>query len=218
MRDRVKQSIQEVIVPSWVSKPSEHVGHAKAGTLKADHWRTLFMLHIPMALLSLWKQGSPVVANDATQMASVLDTSMALTCASTVMMKKTLSLADREAFRQYHRRHMLGLRNNFPGWVLPSHHLAFHIFEGMERFSTVRNASCFASERLIGKLRRIPTNHRTGKILPRVKSPQPVFSSIAFRGVRRHAVTFLLQRSLFSPMAPAAKLSHSLEGVPQGLG
>ena len=160
--ERVQKAIREVTIPAWVTRPPENVGLPKAGTLKADTWRTLFKIYIPLALLSLWKKESPISADDADAMSSVLETSMYLTCASVVMMKRHLTSKDQTAFKEYLRQHVLGLKQNFPDSIVPSHHLAFHIADGMDLFGSVHNASCFAGERLVGRLQRIPTNHTTG--------------------------------------------------------
>ncbi|KAH7874281.1 uncharacterized protein C8R40DRAFT_1171817 [Lentinula edodes] len=69
----------------------------------------------------------------------------------------------REQFRHLLRLHVLGLKQNFPGWIFPSHHLAFHIHEFMDLFSGVRHWWLFPFEKLIGKLQRIPTNHKPGE-------------------------------------------------------
>ncbi|THU94044.1 hypothetical protein K435DRAFT_669130 [Dendrothele bispora CBS 962.96] len=87
---------------------------------------------------------------------------MSLTCASTVITKHTLTRQHRDAFRDLWRRHLLGLKTHFPGFMLPSHHLAFHIYEGAEWFSVPRYWWAFPWEHLIGKLQKIPTNHIMG--------------------------------------------------------
>ncbi|KAF9072149.1 hypothetical protein BDP27DRAFT_1191478, partial [Rhodocollybia butyracea] len=51
---RVQLAVKEVIIPSWIARPPPMVGTARAGTLKADHWRALFSIHLPLALISLW--------------------------------------------------------------------------------------------------------------------------------------------------------------------
>ncbi|THH26572.1 hypothetical protein EUX98_g7614, partial [Antrodiella citrinella] len=160
---RLHVAIRDAVVPSWVTKLSQDFGLPSAGTPKADNWRTLYMLYMPLALLSLWDEGSPIAADNAQQMSSVLETSMYLSGASTIMMQKTLTRKDRDEYREFLGLHIRGLNSNFPGVLVPSHHLAFHIYDNIEHFSGVRNASCFASERLIGKLRRIPINHKTGQ-------------------------------------------------------
>ncbi|KAJ3897616.1 hypothetical protein F5879DRAFT_813730, partial [Lentinula edodes] len=52
---RIQQVVCEIDTPTWVSNPPRNVGLYEAGTLKADHWRTLFSIHVPLAILSLWK-------------------------------------------------------------------------------------------------------------------------------------------------------------------
>ncbi|KAK7457784.1 hypothetical protein VKT23_010123 [Stygiomarasmius scandens] len=79
------------------------------------------------------------------------------------MTKDTLTPQRRESFRHLYRQHVLGLRENFPGFFMPSHHLAFHIYEFMDHFSTVRNWWAFFFERLIGRLQRLPINHIIGQ-------------------------------------------------------
>ncbi|KAJ3766485.1 hypothetical protein FB446DRAFT_653724 [Lentinula raphanica] len=159
---RVQQIVREAITPSWMANPPADVGLAKAGTLKADHWRRLFTVHVPLAVLSLWQESSPLASPDAHRMGSVVETTMHLSCASILMTKRNLSLERRNLFRHLLRLHVLGLRKDFPGWIFPSHHLAFHIFDGMENYSGVRNCWGFPFELTIGKLQRIPNNHIPG--------------------------------------------------------
>ncbi|KAJ3846524.1 hypothetical protein EV368DRAFT_88881 [Lentinula lateritia] len=161
--ERVQQAVREVIVPGWIEKPSDSIGLPRGGTPKADNWRTLFSIFLPLALLSLWQEASPISAEDANEMASVLQTSMYLTCAVNKMSKHTLSLQDRTDFREYLRLHIEGLKENFPGFIQPSHHLAFHIYDDMDLFSVVHHFWCFPGERLIGFLKRIPINRKIGE-------------------------------------------------------
>lgn len=163
---RIQQVVREVVTPAWVTNPPPNVGLYEAGTLKADNWQTLFSIHVPLATLSFWKEASPVAAANASDMTSVVDTVMHLACASLVMTKRKLSSDHREQFRHLLRLHILGLKKNFPGWIFPTHHLAFHIHEFMDLFSGVRHWWLFPFEKLIGKLQRTPTNHKPGKRIP----------------------------------------------------
>ncbi|KAF5333755.1 hypothetical protein D9758_017912 [Tetrapyrgos nigripes] len=160
---RLHHIITETVTPSWVRKPPRNSGLAKAGTLKADHWRTLFSIHLPLALLSMWGKHSPIMTGDAEEMSSVLETALLLSCALLAMTKDTLTPESRESFRNLYRQHILGLRENFPGFFMPTHHLAFHIYDFMDSFSTVRNWWSFFFERLIGRLQGLPTNHIIGQ-------------------------------------------------------
>ncbi|KAF5359925.1 hypothetical protein D9758_013986 [Tetrapyrgos nigripes] len=126
---RLQQAISEVTTPTWVTKPQAppNVGRKKAGTLKADHWRTIFVIHLPLALLSLWGVGSPLAVEGSKEMASVLETSLWLSCALITMTKDTLTSERRESFRNAYLQHVLGLRTNFPRFFKPTHHLAFRM-------------------------------------------------------------------------------------------
>ncbi|THU95284.1 hypothetical protein K435DRAFT_666729 [Dendrothele bispora CBS 962.96] len=138
---RLQEVVRNAITPAWMSKPPVDVGLPSAGTLKADIWRTLFFK----------------------EMEDVLKTSMFLSCASIMMTKNKLTVDRRETFRTCLKQHVLGLKQNFPAFLLPSHHLAFHVFDSMEAFGPVRYTWGFPHELLIGKLQRIPTNHTIGE-------------------------------------------------------
>ncbi|KAK7434823.1 hypothetical protein VKT23_020010 [Stygiomarasmius scandens] len=97
---RLHQAIREIVTPAWVTNPPNDIGLPKAGTLKADHWRTLFVIHLPLALLSLWSKDSPIAAENVDEVESVLDTSMWLSCALITMTKDTLTPTRRELFRE----------------------------------------------------------------------------------------------------------------------
>ncbi|KAJ3765622.1 hypothetical protein FB446DRAFT_654975 [Lentinula raphanica] len=148
---RVQQVIQEVITPAWLSKPPQDTGTARAGTLKADHWRKLVTVHVPLAMLSMWTEDSPVAAPDAHLMGAALETSMHLTCAAILMTKINLTAERRQLFQQHLIRHIEGIKQNFAGFIFPSHHLALHIYDFMEEFSGVRHFWAFPFEKLIGK-------------------------------------------------------------------
>ncbi|KAF8827857.1 hypothetical protein HHX47_DHR4000563 [Lentinula edodes] len=160
----VQKSIRETVVPSWITRPPSDMGLQQAGTLKADHWRVLFNIHLPFSLIRMWGKGSPSAVDNAAEMTPVLETSMHLTCASILMTRNSLSPKTRDQFRSSLRDHILGLKQIFPGFMLPTHHLAFHIYDFMDGFSTVRNWWGFPFERLIGKVQRMPTNHKIGQL------------------------------------------------------
>ena len=107
---RIHEVIKETITPTWIVNPPADVGLPQAGTLKADHWRTLFAIHIPLALLSLWKEDSPIAAPNAKQMTSVLSTSMHWTCAANMMTKRTLTPQSWDSYR-----HSPPARHGFEG-------------------------------------------------------------------------------------------------------
>ncbi|THV04110.1 hypothetical protein K435DRAFT_649992, partial [Dendrothele bispora CBS 962.96] len=52
------QYVQHVITntktPSWINSVPKNYGEASAGTIKADEWRTLSTIYLPIALVTLW--------------------------------------------------------------------------------------------------------------------------------------------------------------------
>jgi len=158
----VHRCFREVLVASWVTKPPFETGLKAGGTLKADNWGRTFSLYLPLALLSLWMEESPIRASNYAEMQPVLDTSMSLTCASILMAKRSVSSQRRELFLHYYQKHLEGLKENFPGFGVPSHHVGFHVYDFIGLFSSTPNFWCFPGERGIGRLQKIPTNHRPG--------------------------------------------------------
>lgn len=159
---RVHRCFREVLVASWVTKPPFETGLKAGGTLKANNWSWVFSLYLPQALLSLWMEESPIRASNYLEMQPVLDTSMNLTCASILMAKRSISSQQRELFLQYYQKHLEGLKENFPGFGVPSHHIGFHVYDFIGLFGSTPNFWCFPGERRIGRLQKIPTNHRPG--------------------------------------------------------
>jgi hypothetical protein len=52
--DRIRQVINETATPSHINSVPNNFGDPRAGTLKADEWRKLMTIYIPIALISLW--------------------------------------------------------------------------------------------------------------------------------------------------------------------
>ena len=95
--DRVKLVIAATDVPSWVSSVPHNYGDAAAGTLKADEWRTLGTIYIPIALTSLWGVDDPIANASAQQ---VLAHKMLLVSAAILAMKDTITMKRMAAYRE----------------------------------------------------------------------------------------------------------------------
>ncbi|KAJ7280469.1 hypothetical protein C8J57DRAFT_1501920 [Mycena rebaudengoi] len=48
--------MHKTILPSWVGAAPKNWGTAKRGKLSADHWRTIFTIHLPITLIWLWRE------------------------------------------------------------------------------------------------------------------------------------------------------------------
>ncbi|KAJ4495678.1 hypothetical protein C8J55DRAFT_409255, partial [Lentinula edodes] len=63
----IRHVIQETITPSWLNSVPKNYGDAKAGSIKADEWRTLSTVYLPVALITFWgdDNGCAPTASDA---------------------------------------------------------------------------------------------------------------------------------------------------------
>ena len=76
------QHIQEVIkntsTPSWVNSMPKNFGEANAGTIKADEWRILSTVYLPIAFITLWGYENGSCPGENNHTLQILDHTMAL--------------------------------------------------------------------------------------------------------------------------------------------
>ncbi|TRM59750.1 hypothetical protein BD626DRAFT_408605 [Schizophyllum amplum] len=160
----IRQAVVEISMPTWMKdKPPHDVGLSQAGTLKANQWRWLYRVYVPLALMLIWHPDSPYALPNARAMKPILDMNMNLTSATIILVKHHVTEESRDMFRAQLKAHVLGLRLHFPGFIFPGYHLAFHIPDFMALLGPARNWWCFPFERLAGKLQRIPKSHKIGQ-------------------------------------------------------
>lgn len=162
------QKIRDVIVqtttPSWVNSVPFKFGEASAGSLKADEWRTLGTIYFPLAMVSLWGQGSVhKSAERAAKLRNVLDLTMSLVSAVIVACKRTVTKERQEAYGRHISNYTQRLSELYPDFEhRPNNHVAFHIYDFLALFGPVHSWWTFPFERLIGQLQRMPSNHKFG--------------------------------------------------------
>ncbi|TFK52916.1 hypothetical protein OE88DRAFT_1627523, partial [Heliocybe sulcata] len=133
--------IRETATPSWIDSVPYNFGEAAAGTLKADEWRTMTTIYLPIALVTLWGAGTQHATPQlATRCREVLDHTM----------------DDIRNLRRLHRHAQF--RTN--------HHMALHIYDFLLLFGPVHSWWCFPFERLVGWLQRQGHNHKFGELEP----------------------------------------------------
>ncbi|KIN97524.1 hypothetical protein M404DRAFT_77694, partial [Pisolithus tinctorius Marx 270] len=52
--NQVRKVIRDVVTPSWLGSVPSNFGDVSAGTIKADEWRSLITVYLPLALINLW--------------------------------------------------------------------------------------------------------------------------------------------------------------------
>ena len=164
LMQRIRDVIKDTVRPSWVSPVPYNFGAAAAGTLKADEWRTMFTIYLPLALVSMWGEGtSHNTAQDAMKYRRVLDHTMALVSAVILACKRTMTEERASAYRMYVATWVRELTNIYPEINhRPNNHMAQHIYDFILLFGPVRSWWCFPFERIIGQLQRMHTNHKFG--------------------------------------------------------
>ncbi|KAJ7186299.1 hypothetical protein GGX14DRAFT_374839 [Mycena pura] len=150
----------KVIKPSWVtSVPSEIGGTASDGKLKADQWRTLGTVYMPMTLIRLWSE-----APEGSDRRELLALTMDLVSAVLIASSRVTSQRNSDSCRRYLLSYRARLQELFPEYRChPNHHLALHIPEFLMLFGPVHGWWTFPFERINGKLQRISTNYKPGE-------------------------------------------------------
>jgi hypothetical protein len=161
----VKDVIRETTVPSWLGPVPHNFGDAAAGSLKADEWRTIVTVYLPIALVTLWGEGtSHKTSQIAMKLRRILDHTMDLSSAISIACLRTMTANRANAYRQYVAAWLGTLPQLYPqAEGRTSSHMAFHIFDFFALFGPVRSWWCFPFERLIGYLQRLPQNHKFGQ-------------------------------------------------------
>ncbi|EKM73814.1 hypothetical protein AGABI1DRAFT_96064, partial [Agaricus bisporus var. burnettii JB137-S8] len=55
---KIREDMDRLTLPSWVSRGPAHPGEAKGGKLHADQWRSFFTINLPISLTRLWGSNS----------------------------------------------------------------------------------------------------------------------------------------------------------------
>jgi hypothetical protein len=159
--------IQEVIaktaVPSWLSSVPKDYGQSSAGSIKADEWRILATVYLPIALVLLW---GDKMGPEGAHFFRILEHSMALFQATTIVCRYGANLGRATTFRAFMKDWLDGLFQIHPHTESHAHrpnmHAAFHIYDFLLLFGPIISWWCFPFERLIGILQKIKTNDQIG--------------------------------------------------------
>jgi hypothetical protein len=155
------------VTPSWLNSVPSNYGDSAAGTIKADEWRTLATVHLPLALISLWggDQVEECPDGSAAKLRAILDHTMLLVAVVSLACRRAINKTRADEFLQNLTKYIEGLKALHPNLpYVPNHHAAFHIYDFLLLFGPVRSWWCFPFERLIGHLQRLPSNHKFGKV------------------------------------------------------
>ena len=160
----IKNVIADTTVPSWVGSVLQNFGDAAAGTLKADEWRTLGTIYLPLALISIWGQGTPHKSDyEGFQASQVLNHTMLLVSAVNIASKHSVSKSRSFDYLDQMSQYLSGLQVMHPDATFhPYHHLALHLPHFFQLFGPSRCFWTYPFERVIGQIQRLLSNHQIG--------------------------------------------------------
>jgi hypothetical protein len=173
--EHFRSDISNMITPSWLTSIPTNLGEANHGKLKADQWRTLGTVYLPVSLVRLWDSDSLNAPDDhrSQQCAKLLSMTLSLISAIIIASSRTTSREKANLYFYHMTNYVKGLRELFPCYKLrPNHHMALHLGEYLRFYGPVYSWWTFPFERLIGMLQRIPNNFQNGMF------PLIVFSNI----------------------------------------
>ncbi|PPQ81527.1 hypothetical protein CVT26_011045 [Gymnopilus dilepis] len=161
---KIRNNVGQISTPSWVASVPANLGSAAHGKLKADQWRALGTIHLPLALISMWF-GDVSIEDSvrARRCRSILDVTMELVSAVIVGTSRSVTRRNANQYHHHMVRYLSGVKQLFPSYRLhPNHHLALHLDEFLLRFGPVHGWWTFPFERMIGAVQRMPHNGKAG--------------------------------------------------------
>ncbi|KAF7369712.1 hypothetical protein MVEN_00302700 [Mycena venus] len=162
----IQKVIADTVTPAWINSVPKNYGQNNAGTIKADEWRVLATIYIPIALVLMW--GDDLSGQHAAHFFTLLMHSMAVFQAATLACRYSTSESRASAYRNFIKHWIDQLHSLHPHAKFhdrkkrPNIHAAFHIFDFLRLFGPVISWWSFPFERLIGVLQRINTNDHIG--------------------------------------------------------
>ena len=102
LMQRIQDVIKDTAVPLWINSVPYNYGEAAAGTLKADKWQNMTTIYFPLALISMWGEGSiHQTTLDAIKLHEILDHTMLLILAILLVCMHTVTEARSKAYLDY---------------------------------------------------------------------------------------------------------------------
>ncbi|KAK0477175.1 hypothetical protein EDD18DRAFT_1087934, partial [Armillaria luteobubalina] len=89
----IQSVIKDTVTPSWIGTVPFNYGEASAGSIKADEWRILSTVFLPIALITLWGDKDGEDPGETSQTLKILDHTMALFQAVNVVCRYTMNVS-----------------------------------------------------------------------------------------------------------------------------
>jgi hypothetical protein len=150
----INRLLPRIRIPTWIQRALPILGKASFGSLKADEWRNLFTVQLPLILPVYWATGGPVAR-------SLFRNFAHLVSMVKLALKRSINLETVEMYRKHTLEYLQSCRLLFPDVNLaPNHHMSIHLAEGMENMGPSRSWWSFSMERLMGTILKAAHNNR----------------------------------------------------------
>ena len=111
----IQDVINDTVVPSWINSVPYNYGKAAASILKADEWQNMTTIYFPLALISMWGEGSiHQTALDAIKLCEILDHTMLLVLAISLVCMHTMTETRSKAYLDCMIQYILCSQNFIP--------------------------------------------------------------------------------------------------------
>ena len=158
--------IKHTAVLSWLNSVPYNYGTAAARVLKANEWYNMATIFLPLALISIWGEGSiHQRALDSRKLCEILDHTMLLVSAISLVCMCTMMEVRSKSYLDYMTQYISTLPNLHPNAHLkPNHHMSMHVPLFLQLYGPVRSWWCFPYKWLIGQIQRLLSNYKTGQM------------------------------------------------------
>lgn len=155
---KIREDMDRLTLPSWVSRGPAHPGEAKGGKLHADQWRSFFTINLPISLARLWGSNS---ADSKKQ--EMLVNFLHLVTAVQLASRHTITEEHVQLYEEHMHQYLATLLPLYPSTkMVPNQHNALHFGDYLRRFGPTHGWRCFAFERFNYLLQQISTNMIVG--------------------------------------------------------
>lgn len=153
----MERDAASMIVPSWLVKPPENWGTTQHGKLKADEWRTVGLILLPITLARLWGSSTP-------RFRYMLENYMKFTSSLRLAYSRAVTQEQCDKFRDGWFSFLRGFKQLYPTSALVSnHHNMGHVPEMIMEWGPNLYWRANNYERYNGIVQKNLTNMKSGK-------------------------------------------------------
>lgn len=159
MLQMINSLLPRIHIPTWIKRAIPVVGKASFGKLKADEWRNLFTIQLPLTLIPLWSGRNH-------HKTALLKNFCYLVSLVHLALKRTMNASKIQRYRYHVEQYLQSSVKLFQHCNLaPNHHMAIHLADCLEKFGPVRAWWSFPFERLMGSILKGCHNNHIGESL-----------------------------------------------------